>query len=38
MADTNTCPICGQSNLSDEQMTISENGNLVCTECADKED
>lgn len=36
--DNNTCPECGRDHLSDEQMTIGENGNPICINCAEKED
>lgn len=30
------CPICGQS-YDEEDMTIGDNGNLICCNCAEKE-
>lgn len=38
MEEKNTCPVCGRNDLSDEQMTIAENGNPICVECAENEE
>lgn len=37
MANDFTCPECGKSHLSEEEITIAENGNPICNDCADKE-
>ena len=36
MPDMNTCPTCGKE-FSADQGAISDNGNYVCKECAEKE-